>query len=189
LRWDAEYWSALGRFIHECAAVETALHTLVLHMTGVSRGVAKAIFSGLRTDGAMDFIRRLNTARAGGPDAYIAAEIDAVFPQIKAITQTRNDIVHLGGHGVPRETDNYWKALTSDQVIRRDVNPETLYAMTLDLIKARMHLGMMITPATIRTKSSPNFPVLKHAWLYTPPQPPKPRKDGKDRPRSPAQPK
>lgn len=87
------YWLALGRFIHEFASVETSVQTLLWIVTDTSPQVAKAIFSGTRSDTACSYIRR--TLQAQG-QRELPPLLERAFSHLKTITTVRNDIVHYG---------------------------------------------------------------------------------------------
>jgi hypothetical protein len=161
--------------MHEFADVEFHIYVLLAQMAGVRPNVANAIFSGVKADGAMDLIRRIIQSYRTVP-AELQAEIDYVFPQLKAINDVRNFVVHYGGHdydGQGRVASNFTKALSPEKVRAFTVDPKTLMAMTVDLAKIRIHLRVLLIPTKrLRRKAHQDRKpsALTAAWLYTPPQ-------------------
>jgi len=190
---DAPYWEALGRFMHQFSVTETQLFFLLTEQARVPPNIARAVFSDARADRAMDFIRRIEDSRETVADKQFRADIDAIFPQIKAINDARNAVVHNGGYRKDgtRVASNYLRALTPAKIRDFPVSPETLHAMTLDLMKIQVVLQLLINPgqqgrisATLR-----KHPALTAAWLYTPPQPKQTQERSADRQKRPERPK
>lgn len=90
-----KYYLALGHFIDDFAATEAQVLDVLCYYAKADKQTAKALFSGVRVDQAADFIRRLGQARKinPGPLAEISQNL---LPQVKAITDLRNDIIHYG---------------------------------------------------------------------------------------------
>ena len=88
------YFLALGRFVSVFAQVESMLATVLWKHAGVPPPLAQAVFSGVRTEAAMQYIRRIADAQ-NWPAAH-KTNIELVFAQLSALTKLRNDILHFG---------------------------------------------------------------------------------------------
>lgn len=134
---------------------------------GVSADVSKAVFSGVKADGAMDYIRRINHAKTGKPD--LPRDLDNVFVHLKALNTARNDLVHLGseeGDDFERIVTNELKALTDKHVRSMRVSTESLQHMADDCRKVIAHLLVEMSPQSRSNVAD----LLTRAWRYKPPQ-------------------
>ena len=86
------YETVLGHFISMYSLAERALKAVLVRETRVSGVVARAIFSGTRTDQASQFIRRCYEARNKAVPAGLAEALE----HLTVITALRNDLLHYG---------------------------------------------------------------------------------------------
>jgi hypothetical protein len=171
---DQHYYEALGRFVAQFAELEGTMQIVLWHQARVSFEVGRAIFSGVRTDGAMDLIRRMNTAQQASQT--IIDEFDYPFTQLNAIRDMRNSIIHYGarettqGH---RVTSKGFFALTANHAKESPVSTDILNDMTADLRKISAHLvsikfrsqGGALWPRAREALQ----PLLESSWRYKPP--------------------
>ncbi len=176
------YWQALGQFIDQFAAIEAAMQTALWHYANVPAPVAKAVFSGVRINTTMDFIRRL--FEVSNIDESIKADAVYVFSQLSAINKARNDIVHFGAkfagvEGSQAIVTNEALALTEERQKTIPISPEILVDMTADLRKIEVHLfDKHIKTERSESVRHPGVAVLLNAsWRYKPaPQEKRPKK-------------
>lgn len=145
------YWMALGRFLDDFAHVESMLQTLLWVKADTSEETARAVFSGVRIDGAKDFIRRIAESRGDQIDPVLTR----AFGQLTVLTTLRNDVVHYGAPFDPRA--GTWVATNSriampGKARTTSVDPEALLNASLDLWTISYALSCFIRPD------------LRHAW-------------------------
>lgn len=137
----APYYEALGRFVDMFAHVESAIAFTLWHYAKTPRHIARAVFSGVRVDAAIDLINRLTAVTDVSAD--LQKDLNYVFPQLKFINKARNDIYHYGASGLADGTldvTNSLKALTEDRVTTFPVSSSILNNMSADLDKIILHL-------------------------------------------------
>jgi len=88
------YYLALGRFIDSFAAVEKLLLTCMRIWCGIPDNIARAIFSGVRTDAATNYITR--TLTVTNADQSTKDDFQYIFTQLGHINAIRNLVVHYG---------------------------------------------------------------------------------------------
>ncbi len=86
------YYQALGKFVDHFAAVESALLWFLSRLASVDEPTSRAIFSGVRADQAISFIKRLHEARRQPLNETLAK----TFDHFTQINRYRNDILHYG---------------------------------------------------------------------------------------------
>lgn len=91
---NAPYMFALGNFISMFSALEAKLQAALWKFAGVTPPGAQAVFSGVRVNGAMQFINRL--ADAQNWDKARKDELQFMFAQLGIINRLRNDLLHYG---------------------------------------------------------------------------------------------
>jgi len=166
----APYYEALGRFVDAFADVETAITLVLWHYAATPHEIARAVFSGVRVDAAIQFIRRLsNVIEIPRWD-----ELDGVLAQLATINSVRNDLLHYGAKGSADGTltvTNWFRALTTDRVKSYPISPQILLDMTADLQKIILHLQ---TGHTGRHWLLPTakMMILREPWRYKPGQQP-----------------
>jgi hypothetical protein len=133
--------------------------------------VALSVFSGVRTDQAASFLRRLADAKAIKRAEW--AELLPIIEQLGIINDRRNQILPHGaayiesGRGI---VSNKAFAITRDRVRSFPISAEILEDMTADLRKINVHLLIkhMGRPA-LRGKYPGLRGVLAASWRYIPP--------------------
>lgn len=155
----------LGTFIDLYAIVENALRDTLQHVAGVDNATALAIFSGVKSNRAMSFIRRLYQARG----QQIPAELDRVLQQFAVITNLRNDILHhrVDFENEPPVTSNRATVLNENAVRETEIRPETLARAGEDLGLVLLVLMAIRTPD--RQQSADDLAwSMREAWKYKP---------------------
>jgi len=85
---------ALGQFVAKFSETEALIQTTLWELAGVEPPTAQAVFSGIRTDGAMQYINRIAAAQNWPqPRADLALY---AFAQLVPINKLRNNILHYG---------------------------------------------------------------------------------------------
>jgi hypothetical protein len=170
----ASYWQLLGAFISEFSRSEELVFRLLVKEAGVSDVVAKAIFSGVKIDGAKDFINRLYEARGDErPVALVRA-----FEQLGVITRMRNDLVHYGvthAYGLSPRVSNSRTAHAKRALRELHVSNEVLSNMISDLgVINTVILDIVGTHWRGLTWREDVFKAANGAWRYKPsgPSPP-----------------
>jgi hypothetical protein len=169
---DPKYWEALGRFIESFALVEDELSRLLAFYAKVTPSIARAVFSGARSDASMDFIRRV--IAVDDPGSEKTEDLEDVFIQLKAISTVRNFLVHYRsiGSGNDRIITDLSRSLTADRARQHRVSTEILTAMIIDLyqIANRLNFHRKSEKRPWAARSSHTRYVLGAAWRYKPPQ-------------------
>lgn len=171
---DPEYLLALGTFIAWFACVETVLNSAVWHFSKLRAEpqIARAIFSALRVDAAMNHLTRLIEARRlkGGD----IADLKLIMDHLGKIARARNDIVHLGAAGYGKlEVTNRQYAHVRSRRRRTIVSAKILDDMTVDLMDIFERLTIIADDVpsdhTVRQmrKIYPHFSG-KPTWQYRP---------------------
>src|SRR5689334_14321562 len=88
------YYSALGRFVSDFSRIETTLQRTLWIAAGVSDNVAPAVFSGLKVEGCLQFIKRI--ADAKGWKTSQSDLLEEITSRLGPINKLRNDILHYG---------------------------------------------------------------------------------------------
>ncbi len=102
---NAPYMFALGNFISMFSALEAKLQAALWKFAGVSPPGAQAVFSGVRVNGAMQFINRL--ADAQNWDKARKDELQFMFAQLGIINRLRNDLLHYGASWQELEDETF----------------------------------------------------------------------------------
>lgn len=180
----AEYFAALGEFIHAFAYAEASLQYALWREAGVSSMVARAVFSGVRIDQGKDLINRLidATGRKRPP------EIAAAFAQLTELTKARNDLVHYGAAfqagGI--EVSNEISAHTPDRLRVRPISKAILEAMTADTRRISAMIGLHSSMRGAKPADRAGFSddlafLASQAWQYKPSQQPPPQQPRRDK--------
>lgn len=168
------YLTHLGLFIHEFARCERTLHQLLIVQAGVTDEVAGEIFTGVRVDGAKDFINRILDGKG---DSETKARLADPFAQLGLIAGVRNHLVHWG----TSHTQGIPDFLISNSHLKPGPGREKEYRASVEDIKdMTMDLFRITVMLTIETLPSPHVPrrtILEHvlptlgdAWLHKPKQ-------------------
>lgn len=162
------------------ADAESELYRVLNAYAEVSDAVARAIFSGTRARGMIEYIRGIahNTKMA----ADRRTDLEHVFPQMIAINTMRDNLAHhaTDSYGFDPAKPTMRVFTNSDRVSRYGnerldlVSIEMLEAMTQDLYAIHNHLNMhwgrsrtgSFRPWRENDQNDPPTP-----WLYKPPQP------------------
>jgi len=102
---NAPYMFALGNFISMFSALEAKLQAALWKFAGVTPPGAQAVFSGVRVNGAMQFINRL--ADAQNWDKARKDELQFMFAQLGIINRLRNDLLHYGASWQELEDETF----------------------------------------------------------------------------------
>lgn len=167
---------SLGRFVIAWADAELELYRVLIHYSNVSNAVARAIFSGTRAKGMIDFIRSI--AHNGAIDQDRRTDLEHVFAQMVVINTMRDHVLH-------HVSDNFSFGDPSSRIVANsrtsrignangyEIGPKTLDNMTWDLYAIANHLNMHWGP-----RKDPFQPWREDdqrgpptAWLYRPLQP------------------
>ena len=166
---DRDYLLALGEFIDQFARTEAMLHYVLRHFAKTSQNIGNAVFSGVRVDAAVSFIRRI--AEVEDPGETARKQIDFLFTHLAEINNLRNDIVHYGSEirgGGRRVTTNRIMALTADRIRERAVSPEILRDAASDLNKINIHLSAHLLIHMPNQIMEGFRPILDASWRYKP---------------------
>lgn len=181
------YYTALGNFVNNFSQVETTLQHTLWMVSGVKADVAPAIFSGLRVEGCLQFLRRIADAKKWNSPKKQALE--EIIARLGPINKLRNDILHYGAT-MDLSAEHSWLisnrgfAHTPQKIREFLITPSLLDNVSSDLRK----LFYLIIVLGLRELFGPKggawvkrrfAPFLKPAWLYKPP--PQAKTVGKNR--------
>lgn len=171
---DADYHRALGEFLHEYSGLEAVMFWALTHYAGVRWEIGRAIFSGVRVEQSISFIKRVMEVADPGDERR--TELIEIFRHLSAINETRNSLIHYGSFvtdDMGRITSNVRVAHITKRIKDRPASLELLQAMTADVLKVSQHLIMHCAHprASFSERASEN-PVLTAPWQYTIPEQP-----------------
>jgi hypothetical protein len=161
------HYALLGRFIHQYARVEVAIHRLFRHVARLDDITGRAIGAGMRIVDLIDRIKRL--IATGAVDKNEGAEIGKVFTQLNAISELRDALVHRGAVAKEDELISHNAAIAKSaqdiQVLR--IKVENLRDATEDLHAILFRIMMIVTPddRTLRHTTVQTFAFA--TWRYT----------------------
>jgi hypothetical protein len=172
LQSDPAYWQALGQFIEAFAVVEASIFTTLAYYAKVTPSVARALFSGTRVDASISYIRRIWEVRPLKAPGR-RADLDAIFQQLKAMTDMRNRILHYGTIVTSdrgRITSTHHRALVPDKIEERRASVQDLMDMTHDTALIANALLWDLHPETRAKRGTRGYtqPILGSAWRYKP---------------------
>jgi hypothetical protein len=172
---DPIYWQALGEFIEAFSGAEIMLLEYLRLCAKLRHNVANALLSGVHVDQMIRFIRRV--WQIIPPDTDITEKLSGVLDQFKAISDTRNSVVHyvsLVSSDKGRISSNLTRALTERHIREHRVSPQILQEMTADVRKISNHLTYAVCaladPRLDRNELMNSFPALTASWRYRPPE-------------------
>lgn len=149
---DEHFERALGRMMIAWADVEAELYRVLVHYSGVSDAVARALFSGTRGSAAMAFIQSI--AHNTGMESARRDDLDYVFEQAKAINTMRDHLAHHSS-GTSIAFDDPMKRIVANTRASRygkaqgyEIGADGIDAMTHDLHGIHNHLNMHWGPRT-----------------------------------------
>ena len=164
------YWAALGRFVASFAALENQIQLTLRHYTGVTDPIAQAVFSGVKAETGIGFIKRLHEALMV-PDEDCEMLNHAAL-HLGKIRRIRNDLLHYGATydtGGVFIISNRLVALTEKRIIETKITAGILDNMSYDLGMIEMRLFWLTFDAKKRQRYSKGAnQVLTAAWLYRP---------------------
>lgn len=161
----------LGRFVLAYAQVEGYLRKSLYFHGRISEAVSKIVLSGVRTEDAISYLKKL--LKWSDLDPQILTDYEEVFSHIGPIKEVRNLLLHSGievfaplGFAVT----NASKILDPKDATIIPVSHEIFEQMTADLHK----MTAMLINNLLRLQAPPssNFSLDRLArgpWLYTPP--------------------
>lgn len=142
---DVKFECALGRFIIAFADAEAELYKVLVQYSQVTHPVARALFSGTRAKGMMDFIRSIAHNTAMPSDRR--EDLEHVFIQFTAINTMRDHLVHHTSDSY--SFDDPKKRIVANTRASRygnakgyEIGSDTIDAMTWDLYGISNHLNM-----------------------------------------------
>lgn len=165
----------LAVFVLEFAEIEHHILRTLVRFSEVDDDTARALFSGVRADAAMDYVKRL--LEVSGESEENKERYQRAFAQFKAITEVRNLILHYGleRSGESTVTTNKRIALSESRLRSVPVSSEMLENLVKDLSRID---EMLIFCAQMKGhQENERRPDLddwvasfRAPWLYTPPQ-------------------
>jgi hypothetical protein len=174
---DPDYHAALGRFIEQYAEAEFAMASLLWGVAKVSAPIARAIFSGVRSEGASQFIVRIFDV-IDAPKEH-KEEFKFITAKLKLIRDARNLVIHdetrRGRDGIPYLVTNRRVALDKERLRERPMSAAILQQMTDDLEKIVGHLLLLLAQSKNAPKAEIEFikdvyaTELDAPWQYKPP--------------------
>ena len=183
------YYSSLGNFIHLFALTEAMLRELLRKTAGVDKPTAMALFSGVRTEQAMSFIRRCYQARK----QPMPAELESAFQQLAVIANFRNDVIHYGvdfGSDPPVATNA--RGVVNENAVRStEIKKGTLLGAGHDLGMILLMFSYFLADDPSKAPADTLDFFARTPWHHKSAAPPNkgPKGRGKTRPASPRQPK
>jgi hypothetical protein len=169
-----EYYQALGHFISDFSEIEQALQLTLWRLTGVDTPMAKAVFSGVRSEEATNKITRIKDAQKWPKKR--CDEWEEISSRVGVLRKLRNDILHYGANWVAPGTwisSNADFVHLPDRTRSRQVTITDLRNAAHDTKKLSMHLFVFLFADEMTIPSlQKHDPVLKSAWRYKP-RPPK----------------
>ena len=170
---DENFERALGRLMVAWADAEREAYHVLVAYSGVSDAVGRALFSGTRMTGVIDFIRSIDFNKPLPIDR--SADLAHVFDQISAINGIRNHLVHHSSHSYSFD-ENSHRVVANERTSRYGqgkgyvVSPEEIENITQDLLAISNHLNMHHGPRNGQfmpwRENSPSDPPTP--WLYKP---------------------
>lgn len=172
-----KYYISLGRFVDRFADAEDHIFIALQNVADLNSSIGRALLSGTRVRGAIDFIKRLYEAKDEVPPPRLLEALS----QLAAINTTRDHILH----SAVRMENN---AFTSSNQIRAHaprtlkvipISPEILDAMTADLETVMIVLARFLTMQwSAEDFDDPNnrkaqavISISQRPWRYKPVQP------------------
>jgi hypothetical protein len=164
------YWLALGQFVSAFSAVEIAMQIALRRFAHVRDPIGAALFSGTRTEAAMQYMRRI--AEAEKWDKRRRAQIDVIFAQLRLIQNLRNDLLHYGASfkGLDKfAISNRLVAHAQEKIRETAITLPDLQAMGADLATIEVRLLVLARKRGERIHPALR-PALRASWQYKPPQ-------------------
>jgi hypothetical protein len=174
------YYGALGKFVTRFSQVETFLQQTLWSAARVDIPVAPAIFSGLKVEGCLQYLKRI--ADAKGWDLNQKSRLEEITNRLGQINKLRNDILHYGVLFDPTAEDG-WLMSNKDfahipkKIRETSITPQLLGDASADLTKIFVMVILLTfhdrwPEVGARLEKSADE-VLANAWRYKPPPPAK----------------
>ena len=162
---------ALGRFLTRFSGTEAFMQTILWRLARVQSPTAQAVFSGIRTEGVMQYINRIAAAEKWSKTQCDLLQF--VFTQLGHINKLRNNILHYGaepeGHDAWIVTNKQF-AHVPENVSRIVISPLTLDMAASDLEKIETHLIDFVYSGHLRGSDRDGIDlILARTWQYKPP--------------------
>jgi hypothetical protein len=185
----SRYMRAVGEFVARFSEVEKRLQITLWELAGVPPPIAQAVFSGIRVEGAMQFINRIADAQQW--EAPRKKTLQYLFSQLGKINRLRNDLLHYGStNEIP---DNLHWIITNkefahvpDRVFKIRITQEIIDNATYDLSKITLHLILFTWHGDDKPDAETVLaPILQASWRYKPPSRDRALRKSRSRPRTP----
>lgn len=169
-----EYWEAPGQFVHMFAKVEKQLLGILFRLSGVSIPIGRAVFSGVKTDQAQNFIKRIMDV--GKPDDATKREFEFIFTQLSLLSNARNAIVHWGTQfteGSEFLVSNLHIAHTAARVREMPASATIIQHMIEDLDKISGHFVAFVIRGSLSEHAIEKMvgARVRRPWRYKPTSP------------------
>jgi len=178
---EKKFLQSLGSFINIFASIENMLRELLAHFAEVDERTALALFSGVRTQEAIGFIRRIHTAR----NEPMLPALDMALKQMAIICGFRNDLLHhrTDFTQTPPIATNRASVLSEDAVRETEIDADTILFAKTDLAT----IGLIFSVYLQGLEGRANLDwVTEKTWQHKPPLPPSKRRHSsgaQDRPK------
>ncbi|MDB5810441.1 MAG: hypothetical protein JWN94_2563 [Betaproteobacteria bacterium] len=143
---QADFTFALGVFVQVWADVEAELYRVLVHYAGLKDEAARAIFSGTRASGMVNYLNGI-IHNSDLPQLRVD-DLNYVLPQITAINTLRDRVVHFSYGSVITYDKDGNRVITDQPRVSRYgkhfvwvVGPHTLQSAISDLHLIHHHLN------------------------------------------------
>lgn len=164
------YWLALGQFVDAFSNIEAATQTLLWEVANTPQETARAVFSGVKTDTAISFVRRLFDSKG----QQLPPMLDRAFQQLAAINTFRNELLHHGAtfDGQDLVVTNRLLALPGREKAT-PVSPEILASLCFDLGTLQYCFALFLRERQVGALNQIELDALRVRaqlpWRYKPP--------------------
>jgi hypothetical protein len=169
-----KYLRAVGFFVTMFSLVENKVQEVLWHFTKIDPIIARCIFSGTRTEGAIGYIKRI--AEATKWPAGQKHLLDHLASQLGEITQLRNDLLHFGTRGedvADLLISNEALAHIESRIRATKISASILQNVSADLLFILVLLNELLGKHEWKSPMQGVMPgsLLKVAWRYKPERP------------------
>ena len=183
------YYYELGLFVQHFSKIETLLQYALWFYSDTSEQTARAVFSGVRVEQAVSFIKRLHRSKDIEMHPLLSASLD----QIGVINAARNLIVHYGARfedDLPKYVTNARSVLKVTEALKYPISSHILSGLTRDLVHIQFSIGLVLGHAAgpIDDFEDRAERLLRYAWRYKHEPEGTPRQPTKRKPRKHANP-
>jgi hypothetical protein len=177
LKKTTTYYEELGRFVARFSHVEVFLQQTLWNAARVEIPVAPAIFSGLKIEGCLQYLKRIADATEWTENQR--TRLEEITNRLGQINRLRNDVLHFGVSFDP--TADGWLMSNKDfahipeKIRELSITPQLLRDASADLTKILV-LVILLTlhdrwPESGAKLEQAADGVLGTAWRYKSPQP------------------